>query len=60
VQGASDAGLIPICYPDYQVVTTPAARERFEKLWHTKLDPDVGLTVVEIMHAAKRKEIRGM
>ena len=60
VQGASDAGLIPMCYPDYQVVTTPAARERFEKLWHTQLDPDKGLTVVEIMHASKRKEIRGM
>ncbi len=60
VQGASDAGLIPMCYPDYQVVTTPAARERFEKLWNTKLDPDKGLTVVEIMHASKRKEIRGM
>jgi formate dehydrogenase major subunit len=60
VQGASDAGLIPMCYPDYQVVTTPEARERFEKLWKTDLDPDKGLTVVEIMHAAKKKEIRGM
>jgi formate dehydrogenase major subunit len=60
VQGASDAGLIPICYPDYQVVTDARARQRFEKLWHTELDPDRGLTVVEIMHASKRKEIRGM
>jgi formate dehydrogenase major subunit len=60
VQGASDVGLIPMCYPDYQAVTSPEARERFEKLWHTELDPDKGLTVVEIMHASKRKEIRGM
>jgi formate dehydrogenase major subunit len=60
VQGASDAGLIPMCYPDYQVVNAPEARERFEKLWNTELDPDKGLTVVEIMHAAKKKEIRGM
>jgi len=60
VQGASDAGLIPMCYPDYQGVNTREARERFEKLWHTELDPDNGLTVVEIMHASKRKEIRGM
>src|SRR5687767_15249916 len=29
-------------------------------LWHTALDPDPGLTVVEIMNAAKRHEIRGM
>jgi len=60
VQGASDSGLIPMFYPDYQHVTAPEARERFEKLWHTQLDPVTGLTVVEIMHAAKRQEIRGM
>lgn len=60
VQGASDSGLIPMFYPDYQRVTTPAAIERFEKLWGTKLDPQTGLTVVEIVHAAKKREIRGM
>ncbi|HTM14310.1 MAG TPA: formate dehydrogenase subunit alpha [Bryobacteraceae bacterium] len=60
VQGASDSGLIPMFYPDYQSVGTPEARQRFEKLWHTQLDPDPGLTVVEIMHAAKKHEIRGM
>jgi formate dehydrogenase major subunit len=60
VQGASDSGLIPMFYPDYQRVNTPAARERFEKLWNTQLDPEPGLTVVEIMNAAKKHEIRGM
>ena len=60
VQGASDSGLIPMFYPDYQRVNTPEARERFEKLWNTELDPDPGLTVVEIMNAAKKHEIRGM
>jgi formate dehydrogenase major subunit len=60
VQGASDSGLIPMFYPDYQRVNTPAARERFERLWRTTLDPDPGLTVVEIMQAAKKHEIRGM
>src|SRR6202453_471225 len=60
VQGASDAGLIPMMYPDYQRVGTPAARERFEKLWGLNLDPDPGLTVVETIHAAKKREIRGM
>ena len=63
VQGASDAGLIPMMYPDYQHVTHPEAQQRFEKAW--KLDADTldktpGLTVVEIMHAIKRGEIRGM
>jgi formate dehydrogenase major subunit len=60
VQGASDSGLIPMFYPDYQRVNTPAARERFERLWNTTLDPDPGLTVVEIMNAAKKGQIRGM
>src|ERR1700752_3556311 len=60
VQGASDSGLIPMFYSDYQRANTPEARERFETLWKTELDPDPGLTVVEIMHAAKKREIRGM
>src|SRR5262249_48036806 len=40
VQGASDSGLIPMFYPDYQRVAAPDARQRFEKLWGTILDPD--------------------
>jgi formate dehydrogenase major subunit len=60
VQGASDSGLIPMVYPDYQPVNATKARERFEKLWRTELDPDPGLTVVEIMNAAKKHQIRGM
>jgi formate dehydrogenase major subunit len=60
VQGASDAGLIPMFYPDYQSVGSPKVRQRFEELWHTELDPNPGLTVVEIIHASKRREIRGM
>jgi formate dehydrogenase major subunit len=60
VQGASDAGLIPMMYPDYQRVASEQARLRFEALWKTKLDPNPGLTVVEIMHAAHAGTIRGM
>jgi formate dehydrogenase major subunit len=60
VQGASDSGLIPMFYPDYQRVGTPAARQRFEKLWGAELDPEPGLTVVEIINAAKKRQIRGM
>jgi formate dehydrogenase major subunit len=60
VQGASDSGLIPMVYPDYQRVDNPEARQRFEKLWGMELDPKPGLTVVEIMNAAQKKEIRGM
>src|ERR1700688_1599774 len=60
VQGASDAGLIPMVYPDYQSVEDPKVREKFEALWGTPLDDKRGLTVVEIMDAVHRDEIKGM
>ena len=60
VQGASDSGLIPMVFPNYQAVANHEAKQRFEELWGVELDPDPGLTVVEIMQAAKRHEIRGM
>jgi len=60
VQGASDSGLIPMMYPDYQRVATPEAQKRFEGFWGTQLDPKPGLTVVEIMNAAYDGKIRGM
>ncbi|WP_062194362.1 formate dehydrogenase subunit alpha [Caldimonas taiwanensis] len=60
VQGASDAGLIPMMFPDYQRVTDAAARAKFERLWGVPLDDQPGLTVVEVMDAALRGEVRGM
>jgi formate dehydrogenase major subunit len=60
VQGASDSGLIPMMYPDYQRVAMPEAKTRFEKFWGTELDPKPGLTVVEIVNAAYDGKIRGM
>jgi formate dehydrogenase major subunit len=60
VQGASDAGLIPMFYPDYQSVEGATIREKFEALWQTPLDDKRGLTVVEIMDAVHRNEIKGM
>ncbi|MBI4194944.1 MAG: formate dehydrogenase subunit alpha, partial [Betaproteobacteria bacterium] len=60
VQGASDSGLIPMVFPDYQRVDNSEARARFEELWSAALDPEPGLTVVEIMHAVLDGRIRGM
>ncbi|MGE0258212.1 MAG: formate dehydrogenase subunit alpha [Alphaproteobacteria bacterium] len=60
VQGASDAGLIPMVFPDYQSVEDPDIRAKFEGLWQTSLDPRRGLTVVEIMDAIHAGQIRGM
>src|SRR5204863_8171205 len=60
VQGASDSGLIPMVFPDYQRVDHPDANQRFEKLWGMALDKKPGLTVVDIMNAAYDGSIRGM
>jgi formate dehydrogenase major subunit len=60
VQGASDAGLIPMVYPDYQSVEDPAIRAKFEEAWGRALDPERGLTVVEIAAGALAGTIRGM
>jgi formate dehydrogenase major subunit len=60
VQGASDAGLIPMFFPDYRSVENPDVRAFFEDRWDTRLDPKRGLTVVEIMDAVHDGRIRGM
>ncbi len=60
VQGASDAGLIPMVYPDYQSVADPSIREKFERAWGVELDPNPGLTVVEIVGGALDGVIKGM
>jgi formate dehydrogenase major subunit len=65
VQGASDAGLIPMMFPNYQRVTNKDAHAWFEKFWDTPLDDQPGYTVVEIMHKALAPEsdphkVRGM
>jgi formate dehydrogenase major subunit len=65
VQGASDAGLIPMMYPNYQRVSDKSAHDWFEKFWDTKLDDQPGYTVVEIMHKALADDsdphkVRGM
>ena len=65
VQGASDAGLIPMMFPNYQRVDNADAHQWFENFWSTPLDATPGYTVVEIMHKALAPDsdphkIRGM
>jgi len=60
VQGASDAGLIPMFFPDYRAVDNPVIRAVVEQAWGAKLDPKRGLTVVEIMKAVHADVIKGM
>ncbi len=65
VQGASDAGLIPMMFPNYQRVTNKAAHDWFENFWGMQLDDQPGYTVVEIMRKALAPDsdphkVRGM
>ncbi|MBT8104443.1 MAG: formate dehydrogenase subunit alpha [Woeseiaceae bacterium] len=60
VQGASDAGLIPMFYPDYRPVDDEDNRQRYEDFWGTALDPRRGLTVVEIINAILAGEVTAM
>ncbi len=60
VQGASDAGLIPMFYPDYRPVEEAGTRRRFEEVWEMALDPGQGLTVMEIMDAVHAGQIKGI
>ncbi|WP_284615204.1 formate dehydrogenase subunit alpha [Aquabacterium humicola] len=65
VQGASDAGLIPMMFPNYQRVNDAGAHAWFEKFWGTPLDAAPGYTVVEILHKALADDsdphkVRGM
>ena len=48
VQGASDAGLIPMMFPNYQRVDNAQAHAWFESFWGTPLDATPGYTVVEL------------
>jgi len=60
VQGASDAGLIPMMFPDYRRVDNAEAHAYFSEFWNTELDAVPGLTVVEIMHAVLAGNLHGM
>jgi formate dehydrogenase major subunit len=60
VQGASDAGLIPMFFPDYRPVEQTEAHDFFERKWGTTIDPKRGLTVVEIMNAVHADQIEGL
>ena len=60
VQGASDAGLIPMSYPDYAGVDRDDIRAKFEDAWGRALDPDKGLTVVEVVDSIHAGGVKAM
>jgi formate dehydrogenase major subunit len=65
VQGASDAGLVPMFLPDYQSVADEQVRNTFTNVWSKdpntrSIDPQRGLTVVEIMDAIHDDQIKSL
>jgi len=60
VQGACDLGALPNVYTGYQSVVNEEIRKKFEDAWDTYLPREAGLTLLEILDAAYRKEIKGL
>mgnify|MGYP001049261361 CR=1 FL=1 len=61
VQGASDAGLVPMFLPDYQSVTDDGVRSAFTDVWQSEdFSNEKGLTVTEIMDEVHRGSIKAM
>jgi formate dehydrogenase major subunit len=61
VQGACDMGGLPNYYPGYQLVVGEASHRKFASAWGAlpALDKP-GLTLVEMMHAAERGDVRAL
>lgn len=60
VQGACDMGGLPNVYPGYQKVSDPQAQAKFEQAWKTKLSPNVGLTITEMIDGAYDGKIKAL
>ena len=61
VQGASDAGLVPMFLPDYQSVMDDGVRSAFTEVWGSgDFSNEKGLTVTEIMDAVHEDKIKAM
>jgi len=60
VQGACDMGALPNFFPGYQRVDDPEAREKFSRAWGRELPGTPGLSVVEMMEAARKGEVKAL
>lgn len=60
VQGATDMGCIPDCYPGYQKVNMPVIKEKFEKAWGVRLSDKIGLTATEMTRAVLKGELKAL
>ncbi len=60
VQGACDMGGLPNVFTGYQAVVNEEIRKKFENAWGAQLPGEIGLTLLEMLEAAHKKEIKGL
>jgi len=61
VQGACDVGCLVNVFPGYQQVTDEAKRKKLAQAWGVNdLPGQIGLTIVEAMHAASEGKVRAV
>ncbi len=60
VQGACDMGALPNVFSGYQKVTDANVKKKFEDAWEVDLDDKVGMTVIDMMEAAQKGELKAL
>jgi predicted molibdopterin-dependent oxidoreductase YjgC len=60
VQGACDMGALPDVFPGYQKIDNEDIRKKFEEKWDVKLSDKPGLTVVEMINAARDGKLKAL
>jgi len=60
VQGACDVGALPEFYSGYQRVSNTAMRRKFERAWGRRLPGERGLTLTEMIDAARDGKIKAL
>jgi predicted molibdopterin-dependent oxidoreductase YjgC len=60
VQGACDMGALPNVLTGYRPIADPEARSLFQEKWRLSIPSAPSLTIVEMMEAAKKGDLKGM
>jgi formate dehydrogenase alpha subunit len=60
VQGSCDMGGLPGVYTGYQKVDDEAVRKKFEQAWGAALNPNPGMTLMEIMNGIEAGKIKAL
>ncbi|MGO9274177.1 MAG: NADH-quinone oxidoreductase subunit NuoG [Terriglobia bacterium] len=59
-RGAADMGLLPHTLPGYAALSDAAARERYERVWGTKISPNPGRNARSIFSGIESGDIKAL